>query len=170
MTWSILSVLQHAYHTQKIIGATGQSLNQMIAAMVISGFGTGMSLVNYPGLAEILPNKYRAVGFAWTEANLIPMSIFGSLAGHALAERATWRWVGELLNSRLSHLLNIIANLITKIFIIGGILGVITLVGTATFYFPPSRPRAVAHIPRRTLLKEMDYIGQCILNMLGTEC
>jgi hypothetical protein len=61
--------------------------------MVIGGFGTGMALVLYPGLAEILPNKYRAIGFAWTEANLVPMSIFGSLAGHALALRASWRWV-----------------------------------------------------------------------------
>lgn len=77
----------------QILGATAYSLNQCIAAMVIGGFGTGMSLVNYPGLAEILPNKYRAIGFAWTEANLILMSIFGSLAGHALAKNATWRWV-----------------------------------------------------------------------------
>jgi hypothetical protein len=71
----------------------------MIAAMVIGGFGTGMALVNYPGLSEILPNRYRAVGLAWTEANLIPMSAFGSLSGHALAKNATWRWVSSRFGS-----------------------------------------------------------------------
>ncbi len=79
----------------QILGATAQSLNQLIAAMVISGFGTGMAMVLYPGLSEILPNKWRNVGLAWTEANLIPMSVFGSLAGHALAQNVTWRWVSS---------------------------------------------------------------------------
>ena len=77
----------------KTIGATAQNLNQLIAAMAIGGFGTGIALVLYPGITEILPNKYRSVGLAWTELNLVPMSIFGSLVGHALAENATWRWV-----------------------------------------------------------------------------
>lgn len=77
----------------KTIGATAQNMYQLIAAMGIGGFGTGIALVLYPGITEILPNKYRSVGLAWTELNLVPMSIFGSLAGHALAENATWRWV-----------------------------------------------------------------------------
>jgi hypothetical protein len=34
------------------------------------------------------------------------------------------------------------------------------------FYWPPRRPRDVAHIPRRTLLKEMDYIGMACLRSL----
>ena len=54
--------------------------------------------------------------------------------------------------------------LMYKIFIIGAMTGTIALVGTAMFYWPPRRPRAVAHIPRRTLLKEMDYIGTDPLN------
>ncbi|KAL1985418.1 hypothetical protein VTN96DRAFT_7861 [Rasamsonia emersonii] len=45
------------------------------------------------------------------------------------------------------------------IFIIGAITGTISLIGTAVFYWPPPCPRDVAHIPRSTLLKEMDYIG-----------
>ena len=77
----------------KIVGATAHSLNQLIAAMAIGGFGTGIALVLYPGITEILPNKYLPVGLAWTEFNLVPMSVFGSLAGHALAQNATWRWV-----------------------------------------------------------------------------
>lgn len=116
---------------------TANSLNQLIAAMAVGGFGTGTALVLYPGLSEILPNRYRSVGLAWTEFNLVPMSIFGSLAGHALAQNATWRWI----------------------FIIGGITAVISLVGTAVFYFPPPHPHAVAHISRGQLLKELDYVG-----------
>lgn len=47
------------------------------------------------------------------------MSIFGSLVAHALTQNATWRWV----------------------FYIGLIFGAIAMIGTAIFYFPPSRPR-----------------------------
>ena len=60
-----------------IIGATAHSVNQGIAAMVskfewtvktlegltlnkvILGFGTGTTFVLYPGITELLPNKYR---------------------------------------------------------------------------------------------------------------
>lgn len=77
----------------QIIGATAHHLDQLIASMVIGGFGTGTALVLYPGLSEILPNRYRSVGLAWTEFNLVPMAVFGSLAGHALAKNASWRWV-----------------------------------------------------------------------------
>lgn len=112
--------------------------------MAIGGFGTSTALVLYPGLSEILPNRYRSIGLAWTEFNLVPMSIFGSLAGHALAQNSTWRWV----------------------FIIGGITAVISLIGTAVFYFPPPRPHAVAQISRRQLLKELGYIG-ILLYTLG---
>ena len=44
----------------------------------------------------------------------------------------------------------------------------ISLVGTAIFYFPPSRPHAVAHIPRKQLLLELDYLGGpiCMIELL----
>ena len=44
-------------------------------------------------------------------------------------------------------------------FVISGITGVISTVGSAIFYFPPKRPEAVAHIPRSQLIKELDYLG-----------
>ena len=66
-----------------IVGATAQTVNQCIAAMVLLGFGTGSILhiflgnfvlscaagttfVLYPGISELLPNKWRNYGLAWT--------------------------------------------------------------------------------------------------------
>ena len=121
--------------------------------MSIGGFGTGIALVLYPGIAEILPNRYRSIGLGWTKFNLVPMSIFSSLAGHALAQNATWRWVSEYASHYDARLIW------SRSFIIGGITAVICLVGTAIFYYPPPRPHAISHIPRMQLVRELDYIG-----------
>ena len=138
-----------------IVGATAQSVNQGIAAMVLLGFGTGTfaslcsscwgfsndrtsagtTFVLYPGISELLPNKWRNYGLAWTELNLLPFTTFGPLLARALLERATWRWV----------------------YYLGLITGVISLVGTAIFYVPPSKP--IRDRTRVQLLKELDYLG-----------
>lgn len=43
----------------KIIGATAQKVTIVAAGSTIIGFGAGMVFVSYPGIAELLPNKYR---------------------------------------------------------------------------------------------------------------
>lgn len=109
--------------------------------MVILGFGTGTSFVYvtylifptrnqkskflyrcashaYVGISELLPVKYRSVGLAATELELLPFSTFGPLIARSMAQNATWRWV----------------------FCLGIITGVFSFVGTLIFYNPPSRP------------------------------
>lgn len=89
----------------------------------------------YPGISELLPNKYRSIGLAWTELNLLPFATFGPLIARTLTVNASWRWV----------------------YILGVITGVISIVGTAIFYHPPSHP--LIEVSRRQLLSEVDYLG-----------
>lgn len=92
-------------------------------------------LRRYPGISELLPNKYRSIGLAWTELNLLPFSTFGPLFARLLLTNVTWRWV----------------------FYLGIITGVISFVGTAVFYNPPAKP--LADRTRMEVLRELDYIG-----------
>jgi hypothetical protein len=89
----------------------------------------------YPSISELLPNRYRSIGVGFTDFCLLPFSTFGPLISLCLQERATWRWV----------------------FILGVITGVISLVGTAIFYTPPSRP--LRDRTRLQILRELDYPG-----------
>ncbi|EXJ83059.1 hypothetical protein A1O1_06677 [Capronia coronata CBS 617.96] len=118
-----------------LVGATAYSVNQGIAAMVLLGFGTGTTFVLYPGISELLPNKHRSLGLAWTEMNILPFTTFGPLIARALLKNATWRWV----------------------YILGVITAVISFVGTAIFYIPPTKP--LRDITRRQLMAELDYVG-----------
>ncbi|KAL2833829.1 fungal trichothecene efflux pump [Aspergillus cavernicola] len=118
-----------------VIGATARDLNQCIAAMAICGFGTGTTFVVYPGISEILPNKYRAYGLAWSEFNLLPFTTLGPLLARKLVDNASWRWI----------------------FILGAITGAICIVGTAIFYHPPTRPIRI--LTRRRILLQLDYPG-----------
>ena len=45
-----------------VVGATGKSINQMIASGAIFGIASGFQEMAYACLQEILPNKYRMVG------------------------------------------------------------------------------------------------------------
>jgi MFS family permease len=118
-----------------ITGATSQSVNQGIAAMVLLGFGTGTTFVLYPGITELLPNKHRPIGLAWTELNLLPFSTFGPLIARSLLTHLSWRWV----------------------YYLGLITGVISFVGTAIFYNPPSKP--LREKTRLQIMSELDYLG-----------
>lgn len=53
-----------------IVACTAQSMNTLIAGEVILGGSIGTVSVAYAGISEILPNKYRGAGLAWTEFNL----------------------------------------------------------------------------------------------------
>ena len=51
-----------------IVGATGQSISQMIASGVILGTGSGFQEMSYACIQEIVPNSWRiyAIGeFKW---------------------------------------------------------------------------------------------------------
>ncbi len=45
-----------------VVGATGQSINQMIASGVIFGVASGFQETAYACIQEIIPNKYRMYG------------------------------------------------------------------------------------------------------------
>ncbi|KAK4493633.1 hypothetical protein PRZ48_004244 [Zasmidium cellare] len=129
MTGQILLIVGH------IVGATAQSLNQCIAAMAILGFGTGTTFVLYPAISEILPNKHRPLGLAWTEANLLPFTTLGPFLARLLVKHASWRWI----------------------FILGAITGIVALLGTTVFYFPPARP--IPELTRWQILGQLDWLG-----------
>jgi hypothetical protein len=43
------------------------------------------------GISEILPNKWRGAGLAWTEFNLASWGFASTLLANALLEHASWR-------------------------------------------------------------------------------
>jgi hypothetical protein len=88
------------------------------------------------GISEILPNKYRGVGLAWTEFNLASWAIPGTLLANAMLSNATWRimfWVA-----------------------IG--YGGFSLIGTFFFYHPPKHPRLDGKTKWQEF-KELDFVG-----------
>ena len=93
----------------------------------------------YAGINEILPNKYRALGLAWTEFCIGPMNIFAPLVAHSLIESGAaglaWRWL----------------------YIIGIILGTFSFVGTGLVYFPPTRLILNEDSPMR--FQDLDFLG-----------
>lgn len=43
----------------QIVAATANTVLTIVAGSTIIGFGSGIIFVAYPGIAELLPNKYR---------------------------------------------------------------------------------------------------------------
>jgi hypothetical protein len=89
----------------------------------------------YAGISELLPIKYRSMGLAATELELLPFSTFGPLISRKLVQNASWRWV----------------------FYLGIITGTFSLVGTFIFYNPPSRPFRDRTV--RQIFMELDHVG-----------
>lgn len=78
------------------------------------------------------------IGLGWTEFCIsFPWVVAGVLLANQLNEHATWRWI----------------------YYIGIIYSGIVIVGTAVFYFPPSRPRGDYEKSRWQEFKELDFIG-----------
>jgi MFS family permease len=119
-----------------IVGATAKDINTVIAGEVILGAAIGTVSVAYAGISEILPNKYRGIGLAWTEFNLSIWGTTAVLLATTLYSRASWR----------------------VIFWICVAYGGISLLGTAAFYFPPAHPRPDGKT-RWQEFKELDFIG-----------
>ncbi|TVY82674.1 Trichothecene efflux pump TRI12, partial [Lachnellula suecica] len=119
-----------------IVGGTSKTMNQLIAGEVILGASIGTISVAYAGISEILPNKYRGMGLAWTEFNLASWAIPGTLLANAMISDATWRIMFYLA--------------------IG--FATFSLVGTAFVYYPPAHPRP-DNKTKWQEFKELDFIG-----------
>ncbi|KAI1611798.1 fungal trichothecene efflux pump [Exophiala viscosa] len=126
-----------------IIGAavacSAKSMNQLIAGEVILGGSIGTVSVAYAGISEILPNKWRGVGLAWTEFNLATWAVAGTLLANALLSHASWR--------------------IMYYIAIG--YGVFSFVGTLFVYFPPSHPRPDG-LTKWQEFKQLDFVGTAL--------
>lgn len=48
-----------------VVGATAQSIDQMIASGILLGVGSGFQEMSYAAIQEILPNKHRMLGIGW---------------------------------------------------------------------------------------------------------
>ncbi|KAK0388896.1 hypothetical protein NLU13_2473 [Sarocladium strictum] len=121
-----------------IVCACAQSTLNVVAGTTLIGFGAGVIMVAYPGISELLPNKYRGIGLGWTEFCItIPWGSLSGLIGTQLYLKATWRWC----------------------YYITIIYAVICLVGTFVCYFPPSRPQHDYEKTRWQQVKELDYVG-----------
>lgn len=78
------------------------------------------------------------MGIAWTEFCInLPWAGFGVLIAQLFVIHATWRWV----------------------YYVGIIYAGISIIGTAIFYFPPSRPRNDWEKSRWQEMKELDFVG-----------
>ncbi|EED16309.1 siderophore iron transporter, putative [Talaromyces stipitatus ATCC 10500] len=121
-----------------IVAGTAKTVLTIVAGSTIIGFGAGIIFVSYPGISELLPNKYRGIGLGWTEFCIgFPWIVAGVLLANQLNEHATWRWI----------------------YYIGIIYSGVVIVGTAVFYFPPSRPQGDYERTRWQEFKDLDFIG-----------
>jgi hypothetical protein len=78
------------------------------------------------------------MGLAWTEFCItIPWGVLAVLLSYQFVLHATWRWV----------------------FYLSIIYSAICFVGTAVFYFPPSRPRKDYEKTRWQQFQELDFVG-----------
>ncbi len=88
------------------------------------------------GLSEILPNKWRGAGLAWTEFNLASWGCVGTLLANIMLSDSTWRlmfWIA-----------------------IG--YGGFSMIGTFFVYHPPKHPRLDGKTKWEEF-KELDFVG-----------
>ncbi|KAH8819128.1 fungal trichothecene efflux pump-domain-containing protein [Xylogone sp. PMI_703] len=122
-----------------IVSCTAQSMNQLIAGEVLLGGSIGFVSVAYAGISEILPNKYRGMGLAWTEFNLATWAVPGTLFSNALLTKASWRVMFYLAIGYSAF----------------------SFVGTFFVYFPPSHPRPDGK-SKWAAFKDLDFFGAAL--------
>ncbi|GAB7344324.1 hypothetical protein MBLNU457_2189t1 [Dothideomycetes sp. NU457] len=121
-----------------IVASTAKAVAIVGAGSTLIGFGAGCILVSYAGIAELLPNKYRGIGLAWTEFCItIPWGVGSGFFATQLYLRATWRWC----------------------YYISIIYAVVVLAGTYFSYYPPSHPQGDYERSRWQEFKQLDFIG-----------
>ncbi|OAL27833.1 hypothetical protein AYO20_09686 [Fonsecaea nubica] len=120
-----------------ILGATAQSVPQVIAAMAVNGIGGGASLNTFACMAEIVSRKQRGLVFSIMYFMTSCFVIAGSLIGHAMLRTAAgWRTLFYLL---------IAMNALTTV------LGYL--------FYRPGPPLALQTTTRRQIIKDFDYVG-----------
>lgn len=137
-----------------IVGATGQSINQMIASGIIFGIGSGFQEMAYPYIQEIVPNKWRIYAVGCFEPSAC-VSFLGPIVAYAFIEHTSLGWRGAYWYICGFH----------------SFFGIFP----ACVYFPPN-----FHTKHKTdgktkwqLVNELDFIGLtlfsagCLLFLLG---
>ncbi|KPI34672.1 Vacuolar basic amino acid transporter 5 [Cyphellophora attinorum] len=123
-----------------IVAATAKAMDSVVVGETLVGFGAGLVFVAYAGVAELLPNKWRHLGLTAIELFIsIPWGAACVIIGNLLATQTAlgWRWC----------------------FYLGLIAGVISMVGTFVFYYPPTRPQFDEDRTRWDHIKGIDYVG-----------
>lgn len=94
--------------------------------------------MGYPGISEILPNKYRGIGLGWTEFCInIPFGCLSVYLATLLLIHATWRWC----------------------YYIGIIYAVVCIAGTLVCYHPPTHPQHDYDRSRWEQFRDLDFVG-----------
>ncbi|KIX99239.1 uncharacterized protein Z520_04815 [Fonsecaea multimorphosa CBS 102226] len=122
-----------------IIACTAKSTLMLVAASTVIGFGCGICFVSYASIQELVPNKWRGLLGLTECAMVLPWALAGTLIATTLNANtaAKWRWC----------------------YYIGIIYGVLSLIGTLVFYWPPTRPQYDFLKSRWQQVKEVDYVG-----------
>ncbi|KAH8892188.1 putative efflux pump antibiotic resistance protein [Thozetella sp. PMI_491] len=121
-----------------IVAATSPSVPALVAGSTVLGLSVGLILVIFTAVPELCPYKYRGVGLAWVEFCLfVPWGAAAALLSNLLNEHASWRWI----------------------YYIAIIYAAISLIGTALFYFPPSKGLKSGSTSRWEAFKQLDFLG-----------
>ncbi|KAL4999916.1 major facilitator superfamily domain-containing protein [Aspergillus recurvatus] len=74
-----------------VVGATGQSISQMIAAGVLMGVGGGFGEMIFASVQGIIPNQQRLFVLGCVEISNIP-AMLSPMIGYAFISHANLRW------------------------------------------------------------------------------
>jgi hypothetical protein len=121
------------------VAATAQSTLTVAAGSTIIGFAAGIIFVAYVSIEELVPNKWRGL-IGLTEVFMtFPWAIASTLIATSLNSHTAqkWRWC----------------------YYIGIIYGVLAMIGTLIFYYPPTRPQYDYEKSRWQEVRELDYVG-----------
>ncbi|OAG43819.1 hypothetical protein AYO21_02046 [Fonsecaea monophora] len=123
-----------------IVAATANTTKQLVAAMVLLGFGGGLCVfeaeVAMWAIPELLPNKWRHIGVVIADTCVFFAVVVGPIVGRIVIDDGgnTWRWV----------------------YIAGAIATCGSGLGLYWCYFPPAHPRGV---PFWEAIHGMDWVG-----------
>ncbi|KAL4758054.1 fungal trichothecene efflux pump [Aspergillus foveolatus] len=137
-----------------VVGATGQSISQMIAAGILMGIGGGFGEMIFASVQEIVPNQQRLFVLGCVEISNIP-AMLSPMIGYAFISHAKLRW-------RVCYWWMFTFEAVTAICLF-------------SFYKPPSfrTKHREDGKTKRQLVAALDYVGLflflagCILLLLG---
>lgn len=123
-----------------IIGASAQSVNQLIGTNCLNGLAAAGQLSFNVVIGELVPNKLRGPFNALVLSTSIPFAVFGPPVARAFYENTglQWRWS----------------------YILGCIINTIAIATYYVCYFPPSYRQL--HVNGKTMMKQLkglDWIG-----------